>query len=333
MSDINKVIINKNTSSNPIWIMRQAGRYLPEFREIRKKNPNFINLCLNKELSAEITLQPLKRFDLDAAIIFSDILMLPYGLNQKVEFKKDFGPLLGELDLDIISNIDEIDFVQKLLPVYKAINIVSNHQIVKNKSTIGFVGAPWTLLVYMINQQSPKNKLKKDFFKDDLLINRSLLIIEKFLKVHIKNQIDNGANIIQIFDSWAGLLEEKDLPNYIYNPTLNLVNFTKSLNVPVICFPREIKNYKEFCDIVQPDAVNIDYNVDPKKIIKDIKIPIQGGLDPKILLTNKEILKKETKKYLDIFKDHPYIFNLGHGVLPETDPGMVDYLVKMVKDY
>ena len=116
MSEINKVIINKNTSSNPIWIMRQAGRYLPEFREIRKKNPNFISLCLNKELSAEITLQPLKRFDLDAAIIFSDILMLPYGLNQKVEFKKDFGPLLGELDLDIISNIDEIDFVQKLLP-------------------------------------------------------------------------------------------------------------------------------------------------------------------------------------------------------------------------
>ena len=333
MSDINKVIVGKNTSSNPIWIMRQAGRYLPEFREIRKKNPNFINLCLNKELSSEITLQPLKRFDLDAAIIFSDILMLPYGLNQKVEFKKDFGPLLGELDLDIISNINEIDFIQKLLPVYKAINIVSNHQAVKNKSTIGFVGAPWTLLVYMINQQSPKKKLKEDFFKDDLLINRSLLIIEKFLKVHIKNQIDNGANIIQIFDSWAGLLEEKDLPNYIYNPTLNLVNFTKSLNVPVICFPREIKNYKEFCDIVQPDAVNIDYNVDPKKIIKDIKIPVQGGLDPKILLTNKEILKKETKKYLDIFKDHPYIFNLGHGVLPETDPKMVDYLVQMVKNY
>ena len=333
MSDINKVIIDKNTTLNPIWIMRQAGRYLPEFREIRKKNPNFINLCLNKELSAEITLQPLKRFDLDAAIIFSDILMLPYGLNQEVEFKKNFGPFLGELDLDIISNINEIDFVQKLLPVYKAINIVSNHEVVKNKSIIGFVGAPWTLLVYMINQQSPKKKLKEDFFKNDLLINKSLLIIEKFLKVHIKNQIDNGANIIQIFDSWAGLLEEKDLPNYIYTPTLNLVNYIKSLNVPAICFPREIKNYKEFCNIVQPDAINIDYNVDPREIIKDIKIPVQGGLDPKILLTNKEILKKETKKYLDIFKDHPYIFNLGHGVLPETDPGMVDYLVKMVKDY
>ena len=333
MSDIRKVIVNKDTTLNPIWIMRQAGRYLSEFREIRKQNPNFINLCLNKELSAEITLQPLKRFDLDAAIIFSDILMLPYGLNQKVEFKKDFGPLLGDLDLDEISSIDEIDFVQKVLPVYKAIDIVSNHQIMKNKSTIGFVGAPWTLLVYMINQQSPKKKLKENFFKDAFLINRILLIIEKFLKIHIKNQIDNGANIIQIFDSWAGLLEEKDLPNYIYTPTLNLVNYIKSLNVPVICFPREIKNYSEFCDIVRPDVISIDYNVDPKKIIKDIKIPVQGGLDPKILLTNKETLKKEAIKYLDIFKDHPYIFNLGHGILPETNPDMVDHLVKIVKDY
>jgi len=333
MSGIKEVIVNKRTDLNPIWIMRQAGRYLPEFREIRKKNPNFINLCLNKDLSAEITLQPLKRFDFDAAIIFSDILMIPYGLSQKVEFKKDFGPVLGELDLNKISKIDDIDFVQKILPVYKAINIVSNHQLTKNKSTIGFVGAPWTLLVYMINQQSPKKKLKDNFFKDKFLINRILLIIEKFLKIHIKNQIDSGANIIQIFDSWAGLLEEKDLPNYIYAPTLNLVNFVKSLNVPVICFPREIKNYKEFCEIVKPDAISIDYNINPKEILKDINIPVQGGLDPKILLTDKEKLKKEVINYLEIFKDHPYIFNLGHGILPETDPKMVEILVQTVKEY
>jgi len=153
------------------------------------------------------------------------------------------------------------------------------------------------------------------------------------LKVHIQNQVDNGANIIQIFDSWAGLLEEKDLPNYIYTPTLSLVNFVKSLDVPVICFPREIKNYKEFCDIVKPDAVSIDYNVDPKKILKDIKIPVQGGLDPKILLTDYENLKKETSKYLEIFKDHPYIFNLGHGILPETNPIMVENIIKIVKNY
>ena len=333
MKPLNKVIINKDTSFNPIWIMRQAGRYLPEFREIRKENPNFINLCLNDDLSSEITLQPLKRFDLDAAIIFSDILMLPYGLGQKVEFEKNFGPKLGELNLNEIARTDEIDFVEKIHRVYKALKKVSSDSSLKNKNTIGFTGAPWTLLVYMINQQSPKKNLKKDFFKDDFLINRILLIIEKFLKVHIKNQVNNGANVIQIFDSWAGLLEEKDLPNYVYSPTLNLVNYVKSLNVPVICFPREIKNYKEFCDIVKPDAVSIDYNVDPKKILRDIKIPIQGGLDPKILLSDKETLKKEASKYLNIFKDHPYIFNLGHGVLPETDPNMFDYLVKTVKNY
>jgi uroporphyrinogen decarboxylase len=185
----------------------------------------------------------------------------------------------------------------------------------------------------MINQQSPKKELIKDFFKDDFLINRILLILEKFLKIHIKNQIENGATVIQIFDSWAGLLEEKDLPNYIYSPTLNLVNYVKSLKTPVICFPREIKNYKEYCEIVKPDAVSIDYNVDPKEILKNIKIPIQGGMDPKILLTDKETLKKEASKYLDIFKDHPYIFNLGHGILPETNPELVEYLVGTVKDY
>ena len=333
MTPLHKVIINKNTNINPIWIMRQAGRYLPEFREIRKENPNFINLCLDEKLSSEITLQPIERFDLDAAIIFSDILMLPYGLNQKVEFKKNFGPILGELNIKEMSKLDEVDFVKKVFPVYKAIKKVSTNSILKNKNTIGFVGAPWTLLVYMINQQSPKKNLKKDFFNDDFLINRVLLILEKFLKVHIKNQIDNGANVIQIFDSWAGLLDEKDLPNYIYTPTLNLVNFVKSLGVPVICFPREIKNYKEFCQIVKPDAISIDYNVDPKDILKNIKIPVQGGLDPKILLTDKETLKKEAIKYLDIFKDHPYIFNLGHGVLPETKPEMVECLVDVVKNY
>ena len=333
MTPLHEVIINKKTSITPVWIMRQAGRYLPEFREIRKNNPNFIELCLNHELATEITLQPIKRFNLDAAIIFSDILMLPFGLNQKVEFKKNFGPSLGNLDIALMSKIDEIDFIEKIYPVYKAIKSVSSEMYLKNKNTIGFVGAPWTLLVYMINQQSPKKNVKKNFFEDEYLINRILLIIEKFLKIHIKNQIENGANVIQIFDSWAGLLEERDYPNYIYTPTLNLVDYVKSLGVPVICFPREIKNYKEFCEIVKPDAVNIDYNVDPLEISKNIKIPVQGGLDPKILLTDKENLKKHVLKYLDIFKDHPYIFNLGHGILPDTNTEMVEYLMKIVQDH
>jgi len=333
MSPIKEVIINNNTKINPIWIMRQAGRYLPEFREIREKNTNFIKLCLNEGLASEITLQPLKRFNLDAAIIFSDILMLPYGLNQKVEFKKNFGPLLGDLNLDEISKLDEIDFVEKVYPIYKAISLVNNNKITENKSVIGFVGAPWTLLVYMINKQSPKHKLKNNFFNDNFLINRVLIILEKFLKIHIKNQIDSGAEIIQIFDSWAGLLEEKDLPNFIYIPTLNLVDYVKKLGVPVICFPRGIKNYKNYCNIVRPDAICIDYEVDPIKIKKEINIPVQGGMDPKVLLSDKENLKKEATKYLNIFKDHPYIFNLGHGILPETNPSMMEYLVNLVKDY
>ena len=333
MTPIQETIINKKTNNTPIWLMRQAGRYLPEFREIRKINPDFINLCLNEKLSSEITLQPLKRFELDAAIIFSDILMLPYGLNQKVEFKKDFGPQLGPLSLKEISKVEEVDFIEKLNPIYKSIKKVSENDLIKNKNLIGFVGAPWTLLVYMINKHSPKKELIKDFFKDKFLIEKTLLILEKFLKIHINQQIKNGATVIQIFDSWAGLLNEKNLPNYIYNPTQNLVEYVKSLNIPVICFPRGIKNYKNYCDIVRPDAVNIDYEVDPISICREIKIPVQGGLDPKVLLTDTNNLKKQTLKYLDIFKDHPYIFNLGHGVLPETNPDMVDYLVKMVKDH
>ena len=333
MTPIEKVLINKETNINPIWIMRQAGRYLPEFREIRSKNTDFVKLCLNEKLSSEITLQPLKRFELDAAIIFSDILMVPYGLNQEVEFKKNFGPLLGELNLNEISKLDEIDFVKKIHPVYKALNLVSNNELTQNKNTIGFVGAPWTLLVYMINKKSPKLKLKDNFFQDDFLINRILIILEKFLKLHIRKQIENGAEIIQIFDSWAGLLNKKDLPNYVYIPTLNLVEYVKSLNVPVICFPKGVTDYKAYCDIVKPDAVCIDYEANPNQIVKEIKIPIQGGMDPKILLTDNENLKKEATKYLNIFKDHPYIFNLGHGILPETNPNMMDYLVKMVKDY
>ena len=333
MTPISEVIINKKTDINPVWIMRQAGRYLPEFRQVRKENTDFVKLCLNENLSSKITLQPLKRFRLDAAIIFSDILMVPYGLNQKVEFKKNFGPILGELDLKLVSKTDEIDFVEKVYPVYKAIKLVSNNELVENKSTIGFVGAPWTLLVYMLNKQSPKLKLKNDFFKDDFLINRILVILEKFLKVHIKNQIESGAQIIQIFDSWAGLLDESDLPNYVYIPTYNLVNYVKSLNVPVICFPRGIKNYKDYCEVVRPDVICIDYEVDPIKISKEIKIPVQGGLDPKVLLTDKNNIKKEANRYLEIFKDHPYIFNLGHGVLPETNPDMMDYLINIVKDY
>ncbi len=333
MSPIQKCIKNKDTKINTIWLMRQAGRYLPEFREIRSKNPDFVKLCLNEKLSSEITLQPLKRFNLDAAIIFSDILMLPYGLGQNVKFEKNFGPRLDKLNVDDILKITENQFTNKLDSVYKLIDISSKNDLLQKKDLFGFVGAPWTILVYMINQVSPKKKLKKDFFDNQILIEKLLTVIVKFLKLHIKNQINSGATIIQIFDSWAGLVEEKKLDLLIYKPTLDLVNFIKSLNVPVICFPREIKDYKKFVNKVKPDVINIDYSVDPKEIVKNIEIPVQGGLDPKVLLTDKDNVKKNAIKYMEIFRDHPYIFNLGHGVLPETNPDMVKYLVNTVKDF
>ena len=332
MTPIKNCILNKDTTTNPIWLMRQAGRYLPEFREIRKNNQDFIKLCLNEKLSSEITLQPLKRFGFDAAIIFSDILMIPYGMNQEVNFEKNIGPKLGDLSIDKIKEIDESSFTKKLNPIYKAISQTSRSDLLNNKDLIGFVGAPWTILVYMINKMSPKKGLPQKLFNDFSLINSLLDIIEKFIKLHIKNQIDAGANIIQIFDSWAGLLENK-IPEYIYKPTFNIVEYVKQLGVPAICFPRGIKDYKKFCEIVKPDMVNIDYKVDPKKIIKEITIPVQGGLNPKVLLTDKENLKKEVKKYLTIFKDHPYVFNLGHGILPETKIDLVKELINIVRNY
>ncbi len=332
MTPIKECLINKSTKINPVWLMRQAGRYLPEFKEIRKSNPDFIKLCLNHNLSEEITLQPIKRFGFDAAIIFSDILMIPYGMGQSVEFKKNFGPSLGALELNKLSNVSEKDLTDKLSPIYKLLSNLKNSNDLKNRDLIGFVGAPWTLLVYMVNKVSPKKGLSQEFFKDEVIIDEILSLLDKFIKIHIENQIKAGATIIQIFDSWAGLIQN-DFDKFLYNPTLSLVNHVKNLGVPVICFPRGINDYIKFTKIVKPSMINIDYNVDPVNLIKSLDVPVQGGLDPKILLSDKENLKKQIKKYLNIFKDHPYVFNLGHGILPETEVDMVYELVETVRNY
>ena len=332
MTPIKECLINNKTDLTPIWLMRQAGRYLPEFREIRKNNPNFVNLCLNSKLSREITLQPIKRFGFDAAIIFSDILMIPYALGQKVEFKKNFGPNLANFEIDKLLEIDEEEFTENLSPIYELLVDLKKNEDLKKKDIIGFVGAPWTLLVYMINKTSPKNGLINNFFSDKGSIDSLLKILDKFIKTHIKNQVNAGATIIQIFDSWSGLIKS-DFDKYLYDPTLSLVNYTKSLGVPVICFPRGISDYKKFCQIIKPSMVNIDYNINPKTLIDKIEIPIQGGLDPKVLLTDNENLKNEVTKYLDLFKDHPYVFNLGHGILPETKIETVEELVKIVRNF
>ena len=334
MNSLKEILINKKICKS-VWFMRQAGRYLPEFREIRSQNQDFISLCLNSQLSSIITLQPIERFNLDSAIIFSDILMVPYALNQKVEFLKNHGPKLENFDLESFLKNDDLKFTEKLKPVYKAIEI-TRKKLNKEKSLISFIGAPWTLLVYMIGAKQNKNEI------DLKIINKKKdeieLILEKlinYLCLHIENQVKAGADIVQIFDSWAGSIPQEDLNNFCYSPNSKIVEFCKKKDIPVICFPRGIKeNYKDFNDLVKPDGINIDYTVDPNWAKENLKdTVIQGGLDPKILLLSDEEIYSNARKYLDAFKGLPYVFNLGHGMLPETNPDKVDKLIKFYREY
>jgi uroporphyrinogen decarboxylase len=328
-------LINKDTSCLPIWFMRQAGRYLPEFQKIRSLNQDFIKLCLNSNLSSEISLQPLLRYNLDAAIIFSDILMVPYGLGQRVKFQKNFGPILSNFNLDIFLKNDEKKFSKKLKPVYDAIK-KTRLKLEKNKSLISFVGAPWTLIIYMLGLKKEKNILDKEFLKiKKNEINLILNKLNKFLCLHIKNQVEAGADVVQIFDSWAGLIDENDLDDYCYGPNLSIVNFCKNNNIPVICFPKGLnKNYFNFNKHVKPDGINIDYDLDPEWARENLDgACIQGGMDPKVLLLDDKKIFDEAEKYLKIFKDYPYIFNLGHGLLPQTNPEKVKKLIKFIREY
>ena len=334
MSNLKKILINKNICKS-VWFMRQAGRYLPEFRKIRSQNQDFIKLCLNSELSSEITLQPIKRFDLDSAIIFSDILMVPFATGQKVEFIKDKGPILEKFDIKKFFDNNKISFTKKLEPVYSSIG-KTRKKLDKKKSLIAFIGAPWTLLIYMYGVKLDKNNVnleKINSKKSD--INQIIDKLHEYLCVHIDNQIKAGADVVQIFDSWAGLIPEQDLINYCINPNLRLVNFCKENNIPVVCFPKGIgKNYKKFNDIVKPHGINLDYTIDPSWAKQNLKnVVIQGGLDPKILLSNESQIIKNTEKYLNIFNDIPYVFNLGHGLLPETDPDKVKKLINFYRKY
>ena len=334
MSSLKEILKNKKIC-NSVWFMRQAGRYLPEFRKIRAQNQNFIDLCLNSDLCSDITLQPIKRFDLDSAIIFSDILMVPYALKQKVEFIKDYGPKLEEFDFKKFLNNDQISFTQKLQPVYKSIQ-KTRERLNKKKSLIGFIGAPWTLLIYMLgikdrNKNINYKKIKTKEFEVDLILDK----LHEYLCLHIENQINNGADVIQIFDSWAGLISPEDLKNYCYIPNLKIVEFCKEKKIPVICFPKGINQYyKEFNNVVKPNGISLDYDVDPNWVKKNLSnVVLQGGLDPKILLSSSREILSAAKKYLDIFKGLPYVFNLGHGLLPETDPDKVNELVKFYREY
>ena len=330
-----KNILQRKICCKSIWFMRQAGRYLPEFREIRSKNSNFINLCLNSKLSSEITLQPIKRFNLDSAIIFSDILVVPYALGQKVNFIKDRGPLLNDFNLKVFSNMSEREFTKKLSPIYKAIEI-TRKKLDKDKSLISFIGAPWTLLIYMLKLKNDKNKLILSKLNDiDLKLDFIVENLIKFLCIHIKNQVNAGSDVVQIFDSWAGIIPEEYLMKYCFIPNKKIIDFCKKEKIANICFPKGIKKkFKEFNEFVRPSGINIDYEVEPEWAKNNLKgVVIQGGLDPKVLLKKDDEIFKLATKYMKIFKDIPYVFNLGHGLLPETDPDKITKLTKFYRNH
>ena len=330
-----KNILEKKIDCKSVWFMRQAGRYLPEFRKIRSCNLDFIQLCLNSELSSEISLQPIKRFDLDSAIIFSDILMVPFALGQSVTFLKDEGPQLNQFNYETFSKNNEKTFNRKLSPVYKAIDI-TRKKLKKEKSLICFIGAPWTLLIYMLDLKIGKNKLNFNKLEKEKL-NLSAIIekLIEYLTIHIKNQINAGADVVQIFDSWAGLIPEKNIQDFCYKPNAKIVEFCKKKNIPNICFPKGIKEkYYNFNRFVKPSGINIDSDIDPKWARNKLdNVVIQGGLDPKILLRTEEEIFEGATKYIQSFKGIPYVFNLGHGLLPETDPDKLEKLIKFYRDF
>ena len=327
-------LLNKQINF-PIWFMRQAGRYLPEYQKIRKKNKNFINFCLNINDATKVSLQPINRFNLDAAIVFSDILLILNASGQKVEFKEKTGPILENYNLNKFYKTKDKIFIKKLKNVYKILKKIRK-TLPKEKSLIGFAGSPWTLLTYMINKGSQKKNIKflKNLKKKEVI--KIIKRLEHLIYIHCKEQILAGADIIQLFDSWAGLIEKKNLKEFCINPNKNIVNKIKKNfpNNPVICFPKGInKNINNFIKEVNPHGISIDYDINLKNLNLNNDVVFQGGMNPKFLLGNNKRMFEEAKKYLDFFKNKPYIFNLGHGILPKTKPENVKRLVEFVRSY
>ena len=254
MNELQKTLIDRKIDCNSIWFMRQAGRYLPEFRKIRSKNKDFIKLCFNSDLSSEITLQPIERFDLDSAIIFSDILLVPHVLGQNVKFIKNKGPVLESFNLDKFLKNNPETFTKKMRPVYQAIK-KTRKKLNNNKSLISFVGAPWTLITYMFGKDKKENI--KNIFKDKKKLKIIIDNLISYLCLHIKNQINAGSDVVQVFDSWAGMLEKRDLQDFCFQPNHEIVSFCNNNKVPVICFPKGINT--EYLNFNREDSGKISF--------------------------------------------------------------------------
>lgn len=333
----------KKTVTPPIWLMRQAGRYLPEYKEIRKKELNFLDLCYNPKLASKITLQPIKRYGFDGAILFSDILVIPDALGIKTEFIKNVGPKLNPITTEKdLNNLRINNIKNHLSPVFETINLVKS-QKPKETNLIGFSGSPWTIATYIIEGGSSKNfeKIRSIAIKDEDFFQKLIDILINSIIEYLSYQIESGVEIIQLFDSWAGILPESEFSKWVLNPNKKIIDTIKERypEIPIILFAKNSGLLNEnICQNIKFDCLAIDQNL-PKKWVKDViqnkysKI-IQGNLDNILLCYgSKDQIKKEVINILDSFNDYPFIFNLGHGVLKDTPIENVEFVLDLVRNY
>jgi len=328
----------ESVSPPPIWLMRQAGRYLPEYREVRGKVASFLDLCLNPELAAEVTLQPLRRFDLDAAIVFSDILIVPYALGQKVEFIEGEGPRLEPVrDARSFALLDRARAPDLLAPVYATLQRV-RAALAPAIPVIGFCGAPWTVATYMIEGGGSKDQAEARLlaYRDPELFQRLIDLLVEISINYLLGQVSAGASVLQIFDSWAGSLPDDGFERWCIEPTRAMVRRLKAEapGVPVIGFPRGVGVLTEAYVIeTGVDTIGCDTSL-PLSWIRDRlqpHIPVQGNLDPVLLLAGGPALERRVEETLSALAGGPFIFNLGHGILPQTPPDHVARLISLVK--
>ncbi len=329
------VLKGKNVNRMPVWLMRQAGRYLPEYRRLREKAGSFLGLCLNADLAAMVALQPVSRFELDAAILFSDILMVPYGLGQQLEFREKEGPFLEPVTPDNIKNL--VWKAEKLEPVFGTMERMKQ-KLPGHVARLGFAGGLWTVACYMVEGRGKSgfSRVMKTDVECPGFMDRLMDILNDATLEYIGRQIEAGAEAIQLFDSWAGLLKGKRFRKRVLEPTKALIEALKKEypGVPVIGFPRgaRLEDYKKFRDMTGVDALGLDQNVsvDYARAALKGKIPLQGNLDPELLVTGGDKMKESAAYIMDrLGPDH--IFNLGHGIRPETPPGNVAGLVDFLR--
>ena len=322
----------------PIWLMRQAGRYLPEYNVIRNKAGSFLDLCYKPDYASEVTLQPISRFDLDAAIIFADILLILQNFGMGIKFEEKIGPVLEKplIENPVLGVITEVE-KSKLVNVGEAINLTRN-KLPREKSLIGFCGAPWTVMTYMINGRSKKDLSQSVKWMEDnqSLANDIIDVLVDLSAAYLILQIQAGADIVKIFDSWAGVLNESQFNNWVIKPTSKIIAKVKDVfpKTPIIGFPKGAhKFYEKYALETGLNIIAVDSELD-RDYVRNIlqkKFIVQGNISPNILLRGGAELKKDIELNINKFRDQPFILGLGHGILKNTPPQHVLDLVQFVR--